>query len=537
MTIVGDFELVCNTTDDVKVLNNVINGKRLIPHFHTQPPHDGVAVIVGGGPSLASGLGEIKSRQHNGAKVWATNNTYRFLTSNGIKPDAHVFLDARVQNIEFLEASQGVVYYINVSCHPALFDALEDYDVCLYDLGGAATGTTVGLKALYLAGFSGFKEFYLYGFDSSYRDDKHHAYAQPINDEENIIEMVVEGRTFRCAPWMAIQAEEFQSIATSFAEQDKIIHVAGDGLLPFVAHRMVRPTNILTAVWDLHLCSTNYDFGTFLNEAENKRLEINADAIDLIIQPGPVNGFRNGDITLSPGTRDGMLYRVTVGMARLLPSIRNIEILKIRRSVFADNIFPDGYTIQSPVSRYGAHYIKNATPVLKASVAAKEYIRKKYTKPYTRDNRPYLTITLRQSPTHQPTRNSNITAWDRVAKWIERSGYTVVMVPDAESKDANLFSFDVDMRLALYEGAVLNLGINNGPMMILPHTSAHYMLFKIVTEGIPWTERAYHEKVSLIEGDQPNARGRLIFGPDDYETIIAELSKYLEVPLQKEMTA
>ena len=43
-------------------------------------------------------------------------------------------------------------------------------------------GTTVGLLAMSLAFLRGFRKIHLYGFDSCYRGDEHHAYAQNLND-------------------------------------------------------------------------------------------------------------------------------------------------------------------------------------------------------------------------------------------------------------------------------------------------------------------------------------------------------------------
>ncbi len=213
-----------------------------------------------------------------------------------------------------------------------------------------------------------------------------------------------------------------------------------------------------------------------------------------------------------------MLFRVTVAMARLLPSVRNIEILKRRRFVTGDHIFPDGYTVNNPNLHYGHHYAQFATPILKASTAAKLHVSKVHTGNY-------VTITTREA-THWPIRNSNMTAWSMAANWLKEQGYKVVWVPDAESIDANLYSFDLDMRVALYEGAVVNLGINNGPMMILPYINARHIIFKMVTESVTWTTRAFHEKWGTKEGDQPGGLGKFIFDPDDYATILSELELF-----------
>lgn len=517
--IVGNLDTMCNTPEDARARNAKINqAKPNVGRFKTLPPHDGRVMIIGGGPSLLGCLDEIKARQKSGGHVWATNNTCRLLQSHGIQPNAHVLLDARPENAEFVTCDLAITYFLHVSCDPGVYDAVKNCRVCMYDLNSEATGTTVGLKALYLAGFSGFAEFYLYGFDSSYQDGKHHAYPQALNDGQRIIEVVADGRNFHCAPWMVVQAEEFQSIAASFAEQDKIIHIAGDGLLPHIARRLVHRPIVLTAVWDLALCPTSYDVATFLGEAESRRLEIGAEFIDFVIQPGPRDGYRADDLPPNLGAREGMLYRVIVGLARLLPSVRNIEVLKSRRAIDAENVFPTDYTVNSPKAHYGHNYASRAKPILAASQSAGLFVERCYPKPY-------VTITLREA-SHWPARNSNRQAWMKTAAWIERQGYQVIWVPDAESHDANLFSFDVDMRLALYERAVVNLGINNGPMMILPYTDARYLVFKIITESVPWTTREFHDKWGTVEGDQPGGRGCFIYESDEYKTIIAELKRF-----------
>lgn len=236
--IVGDISVVCNTPEDRRLQNIAANTLRGVKRFRTQPARPGHACIVGGGPSLAGTLDDLRRRQQMGQEIWATNNTFRYLTEHGIRPDCHVLLDARTDNREFIVPTKGVRYYLSVQCDPSLYDFLPGYDVTLYDMSDEGTGTTVGLKALYLAGFSGFRKFHLYGMDSCYLGDSHHAYRQALNDRENRLEFTVEGRTFQCAAWMAIQAEEFQQIALSFAEQDCVITVAGDGLIAAIARAM-----------------------------------------------------------------------------------------------------------------------------------------------------------------------------------------------------------------------------------------------------------------------------------------------------------
>lgn len=236
----GDLEMVQNVPQGIRDVNKAINEARAVERFKETPPHKRVAVLVGGGPSLRYCLHEVKARQQNGAMVWTMNNTYAYLKANGIQPDAHVFLDSRKENVEFLIPDQLVTYYLDARCHPEMFEKAKDCKVVLFDLDAAGTGHTVGMKTLYLAAFSGFRVMYLYGFDSSYAEGKHHAYEQALNDKENVCEVSCHGRTFLTAPWMAHQADEFQYIAQSLADQGCVISVAGDGLLPHVARMMTQ---------------------------------------------------------------------------------------------------------------------------------------------------------------------------------------------------------------------------------------------------------------------------------------------------------
>ena len=236
--IVGEFELYQNVPQEERERNAVVNRQRNLPHFQEVKPHDRSAVIVGGGPSLSETVGEILLRHRSGQAIWTMNNTFIYLKEHGIQPDYHVMLDSRPENIGFLHPDKCTKYLLDIRCHPSLFDKLEGYDVMTFDLDAKGTGHTVGMKSIYLAVMSGFRFLTLYGMDSSYREEQHHAYAQPLNDHENLCTINVAGRIFSCAPWMAHQADEFQYIAASLSDQGCTIQVSGDGLLPHVARQM-----------------------------------------------------------------------------------------------------------------------------------------------------------------------------------------------------------------------------------------------------------------------------------------------------------
>ncbi len=94
----------------------------------------------------------------------------------------------------------------------------------------------------------GYRKFHLYGFDSSYsKAGGHHAYAQALNDGELVIDSMVGDEKFKCSPWMAQQVNEFERLAIELLEDDCIITVHGDGMLPAVARDMMAHPRITQA--------------------------------------------------------------------------------------------------------------------------------------------------------------------------------------------------------------------------------------------------------------------------------------------------
>jgi hypothetical protein len=247
-------DVVGNTEPDVLLGNVQRSVKRSLPWFDFDESPQGSVCLVGGGPSLVDTIDQLKVRHQNGAKVWAMNGSYDYLQSQGITPDAMVMLDARAENVRFVQnPQQSTTFYITSQCDDSVFEALEGYKVVLvhantpgvYDLlehekarpvhlmGGF---TTVGILSLILAKLQGFKRIFLFGMDSSYRDGEHHAYKQESNDHDKSIDAMIDDVTYKCAPWMAQQVTDFQNVVAGF--DDVTIEVCGDGLLHQMAKAM-----------------------------------------------------------------------------------------------------------------------------------------------------------------------------------------------------------------------------------------------------------------------------------------------------------
>lgn len=248
------FPAVCNT-EDGEIWANVRHACSLdLPWLQVSDVCEGVAVIVGGGPSLRSTLPIVRAQKAAGAKLFAINGTMRFLSEQGIEADYFVMLDARAGNLRFIDHRPNVEYLIASQCAPSAFELLKGENVTLWHpnypgvqeiigerlcalIGG---GTTVGLQAMSIAYAKGFRQIHLHGFDSSYAEGDGHAYKQDLNDADEAEEYRVGRQKFMAAPWMLRQAVEFQGAVAQLANDGTEVHVHGSGLLPAIAHEIAR---------------------------------------------------------------------------------------------------------------------------------------------------------------------------------------------------------------------------------------------------------------------------------------------------------
>lgn len=247
----AELDEICNT--EIKYIHdNIRHAMTLpLPWFDYDYSHnDGQVCIVGGSPSLAEQIEHLRWRQEIKHQIWALNGSFDYLMNNGIKPTAHFIVDARLDNVQFVQNPQhDVKYYIASQCDPVIFKALEGYDVTVFHCHteGVAellkdvkdktvallgSGTTVGMKAALIAELLGYRTVHLFGMDSCYLGDQHHVYKQTMNDSDRIITAVYGDREFKLAPWMVGQAQDFMEFVMRFTG---LVTVAGNGLLAHIA--------------------------------------------------------------------------------------------------------------------------------------------------------------------------------------------------------------------------------------------------------------------------------------------------------------
>jgi SAM-dependent methyltransferase len=237
-----------NTPTEERKANVLANMALGLPECVPHETQNIEVMILAGGPSLADFEADIREKRAEGMPLITVNGAYNWALDRGLKPSATIIADPREFNKRFVEPHvEGCKYLLGSVCHPEVVKAApadqtylwhpgpnNDVAEVLKDLPGehfpVNGGSTVMLRALPLLRMLGFQKFHIYGWDSCLRDDEHHAYSQDENTENDLTEITVGGRTFKCRLWMAAQAQEFIIIKKLIADEVEMA-VYGDGLI------------------------------------------------------------------------------------------------------------------------------------------------------------------------------------------------------------------------------------------------------------------------------------------------------------------
>jgi hypothetical protein len=229
------------------VENNILSSsRRNIPWLDNDIcTLSGKIAIIGGAPSIKVKLDELRAFD---GQILATNGTHDFLIDNGVTPDFFFQLDARKCNKFAQKRQGGCVYILASQCHPDSFESInpdllvhvemEGFPYKRVNQIGKNKGIeaftyisgkgTVGITSIALAYTLGFREIHLYGMDGSF-DDLHHAYHQPQNEMDKVIEYAINGKRFKTTPELCNQMWNFQHLIPLLKGCD--IHMKSEGLI------------------------------------------------------------------------------------------------------------------------------------------------------------------------------------------------------------------------------------------------------------------------------------------------------------------
>lgn len=246
---------------------------------------------------------------------------------------------------------------------------------------------------------------------------------------------------------------------------------------------------ILTAYYDLAVSPPTYDFLTALCMIERERLRVGADGVEIVLLPGPKDGFRKAPLwPYTTAGREAALQNIVIPMAGLLPSCVGVRRQADRNA--------EGYGVFTAL-----HGFPNHMTLLREGIRP---LRALSPKPGN-----YVTITLREAE-HWPSRNSNVAEWLYVAEAIQCLGYRVIFIRDTRKADEPLEGFetsplasrDLMVRADLYAGAVTNLGTGSGPMCLAVFMGAPFIMAKILASDAVCCDEHFFASCGWKRGEQ-----------------------------------
>lgn len=248
-----------NIADDTMAGQIALAIRRGWPQARPEPEKGDRIVLVGGGPSLAETVDELRDAVFAGAICVTLNGAYQWCLDHNIQPRIHIVMDGRPSTARFVTpVIPRCKYFVASQCHPAVFDALAEapetyifhavtndgtHSRLLDAYYGAGHwcpvmgGTTVATRAIALLRMGGYLRYDLFGIDSCWLGGAHHAFDQPENAADRRYETIVAptghpdlARTFHCAPWHLKQLEDFLQVLRFHGHQFHLT-VHGRGLL------------------------------------------------------------------------------------------------------------------------------------------------------------------------------------------------------------------------------------------------------------------------------------------------------------------
>lgn len=284
----------------------------------------------------------------------------------------------------------------------------------------------------------------------------------------------------------------------------------------------------LSAFYDLALCPISFNFISWLVRARMQARDAGCKGLHVVIVPKE-DGL--GGFARHWGNHDEVdtrwrLWHILVPACVLAGATVTIacdkdQAHKLKNTTWAD-WWPDGKAYHvGPIidaARKGV-----AIPKVRATDAARRYV-----KSWVSDR--LITITVRNQTTDSARNSSQ--DWAAMRGFLLTQGYDVCVL--YESNIALNFErgvwaeLDIDLRMAVYERARMNVVGNNGPAELMWFSDAPYMMFNAALPANPY--KAHWEKYqSLRTGDQvpcATANQRMIYRPDTLDIMKEEFTKW-----------
>lgn len=201
------------------------------PMLEYQEPHAIPLAVVGGGPSAADHLDELKEWPGD---IWAINQSASWLSHFAPKANVYLFTidpDECLAEPQFINGVQRAI--LSSACHPSVFEALRGKDVRMFHcrrlpevevdcLGG---GRCSGARAPMQAALLGYMSVTFYGCEGSIGKTTH-AYRHENRPNQLVIR--AGGQDYITTPDLYMNTED---LVSEFREYPKVLKEKSGGLL------------------------------------------------------------------------------------------------------------------------------------------------------------------------------------------------------------------------------------------------------------------------------------------------------------------
>jgi hypothetical protein len=347
---------------------------------------------------------------------------------------------------------------------------------------------------------------------------------------------------------------EFQNprLAATRALRRAVVSIR-DRLSPGRAVSTRWPGDALLFVYDLAIAPISFDFISYLAAAELSRRRKRLAHIDVVFVAGPHEGLRRErpeyEAEVDFVSRNWRVRNVLVPALSLLPSVRSLAICASRgqaRQLIAGaehQTYPPDYRVDLPCQPAKAWLHDMARedglwPMLNAGTAARRYV-KSYLDKVAGERRP-LVITLRNYG-FERARNSRTADWIAFADRCDKARFAPILVPDVgvamTTEPADLGGhpicspacWSLEIRMALYEAAWLNIGMMQGPLELCwLNENVRYLIFLPLGGEAGISADALTDQGIRIGSDLDFAtpHQRIVWKPDELSNIEAAFASF-----------
>lgn len=300
--------------------------------------------------------------------------------------------------------------------------------------------------------------------------------------------------------------------------------------------------------YDLAASPVTFDFASYLAAAEVERRERKLGGINVIFVLGPKDGVRKElpdyEAAIGVPTRLARLRNILVPMLAFLPSVKSYAVCGSREQAEAiiagdrDRIYPRDYRVYLPRQPAKKAIFEQARsglsiwPMLRATDAGKQFVADFLAR--EAKGRKAVVITLRNYD-YSPERNSRNADWIAFADSLDPAAFVPIFVHDTETSMreppadfgrhviCHAASWSLEIRMALYEAAWLNMALMHGPMELCWYNEqARYVLFMTVGTAAINTEASLITNGHSLGIDLEFAKPyqRLVWKRDDLPALL-----------------